>query len=260
MLEIHVPFPDFRRCAFILDDMRRSKTLNDCAQVLRTCNLLREREAGRFKQLTIGFENEIAVARWSGHEKFLSSYLDHLYSMESSSKKIEHGPYFEIFKWAASQPYKEPRWWGTEAHLAYQYYLMIEDWGYYAPIFPEVMDDDVKRVELFGVDIHEPPNIGKLFRDEGMGAAVTKALHDQSMAQAKMEWQEQQKRLYEQMHEHDMREAQAGTPTATEIQHNMERQARALDEQRRMMEKHYRQSQNYVLPKGLLGKNPFENS
>ena len=124
-MQTFLPYPDFKRCAQVLDSKRLCKQIVESKQILDV--LLTPREG------KIGWRNHPAVKMWAGYELALIEYTTEI-KMESLRRGYTSNISFPI-------PVKciMPPWMGHKLlHLSQQANLVRKNAEFYGPKFPGV--------------------------------------------------------------------------------------------------------------------------
>ncbi|HEX6031168.1 MAG TPA: MSMEG_6728 family protein [Tepidiformaceae bacterium] len=133
-MQTFLPYPDFTRCAEVLDDRRLGKQRVEALQILNALG----RTSG-------GWVNHPAVKMWRGYELALARYA---LAMCDEWRRRGHRDgvrdqiverYPELL---SGEDVPRPPWLGDKAfHRSHRSNLVRKDAGFYGPLFPDESGD-----------------------------------------------------------------------------------------------------------------------
>lgn len=131
-MQTFLPYPDFARCAAVLDNQRLGKQRAEAIQVLAAVRAI-------IADTKYGWKTHPAALMWVGYEMALMEYYNAI-SHEWVRRGFRHEAGFFVGPREADTLY--PAWLGDERlHRSHQSNLLRKDLTYYRPFFPDVPDD-----------------------------------------------------------------------------------------------------------------------
>lgn len=140
-MQTFLPYPDFEKCAQVLDYRRLGKMRVESRQIMTTLIDIRNNTHQVFsngKWKTKGWVNHPAVRMWQGFEGALARYCNAMIR-----EWVMRGYKNNMYLYSENEyGFTNPPWLGNHAfHVAHQSNLIRKDPEYYKKHFPDVPDN-----------------------------------------------------------------------------------------------------------------------
>ena len=134
-MQTFLPFPDYERCAQVLDRQRLGKQRVECLQI-----------ATALTNANYGWQNHPAVKIWRGHLSGLIHY-GLVICDEWTARGYKDSCREKLLSLAAPSLKDEPGWLGSEeVHRSHRSNLLRKDAEHYAPHFEQGLPNDLPYV------------------------------------------------------------------------------------------------------------------